>query len=120
MVIFKHSNASRHVLYEHFYLKWANFVTKGGLFYLTSHIAATLIIFFCLVSTPQVFNTMNPALLDKYPNYNIFYLYNNFYSPVSVTLILVSFLYKNTKLRQLVWRECKEITSQKIHFLTIN
>ena len=111
-------NASRHVLYEQFYLKWANVVTKGGLFYFTSHIAATLIIFFGLVSTPQVFNTMNPAQLDKYPNYNIFYLYNNFYSPVSVTLILVSFLYKNTKLRQLVWREFKEITSHKINFLT--
>ena len=118
MVIFKHFNASRHALYEQFYLKWANVVSKGGLFYFTSHIAATLIIFFGLVSTPQVFNTMNPAQLDKYPNYNIFYLYNNFYSPVSVTLILVSFLYKNTKLRQLVWRECKEITSHTIHFLT--
>ena len=119
MVIFEHFTAGTNNLYEQFYLKWANVVTKQGLFYFTSHIAATLILFFSLVSTPQVLYTMDPALLDKYPNHNILYMYNNFYFPMSVALIIVSFLYKSTNLRQLVWREFKEIVSHWLHFLPI-
>ena len=119
MVIFKHFIAGTHNLYEQFYLKWANVVKKEEMFHFTSHIAATLIIFFALVSTPQVLYNMDPALLDKYPNYNVLYLYNNFYFPVSVALIIVSFLYKNTKLRQFVWRKFKGIISHWLHFLAI-
>jgi hypothetical protein len=89
----KYFKKDKYLKYEQFNIKWANVVKKEKMFFYTSHFAGFLVLFFALVATPQIINSLNPKILDTSPYYILFYANSILYPQLSIMLTLSLFLF---------------------------
>jgi hypothetical protein len=105
----KYFKKDKYAQYEQFYIKWTNPANKENFFHYTTHFTGIAVLFFCLVVTPQIINSMNPQTLDSFPYYILFYAHTFVYPQLALIITISFTLLKNNHLRSLVFKELKRL-----------
>ena len=117
--VLKHCYKSKFEEYRKFRLRLGSLVTKDTLYMFVVQIVSVIIVVTGSFYIPRKINHMHPFELQTFPNYYILYIQDLVLNPCCLILVVLLFLFANSKLRNDVMLDLKNYAHDfKARFLS--